>query len=160
MHLHEGPGDILVFLPGSEDCEIACKLCVSKLQELVAKGKSVPGMVIYPLYGALSTEDQSRIFERAPENTRKLIFATNIAETSLTIDGIGFVIDSGYVKQKCYNPRTGMDALLIIPISKVQAIQRAGRAGRTQPGKCYRMYSEQFFTQQMIQTTVPEILRV
>jgi len=116
MHLHEGPGDILVFLPGSEDCEIACKLCIKKLQELLSKGKEVPSMLIYPLYGAQSSEDQARVFERAPENTRKLIFATNIAETSLTIDGIGFVIDSGYVKQKCYNPRTGMVPMLLIPI--------------------------------------------
>jgi len=160
MHLHEGPGDILVFLPGSEDCEMACKLCISKLQELISREKEVPSMVIYPLYGAQNCEDQARVFEKPPEHHRKLIFSTNIAETSLTIDGIGFVIDSGYVKQKCYNPRTGMDALLIVPISKVQAIQRAGRAGRTQAGKCYRMFSEQFFKEQMVEYTIPEILRV
>jgi ATP-dependent RNA helicase DHX8/PRP22 len=108
MHMHEGPGDILIFLPGSEDCEIACKMCITKLQELVARQKEVPSMVIYPLYGAQACEDQTRVFERPPEHHRKLIFSTNIAETSLTIDGIGFVIDCGYVKQKCYNPRTGM----------------------------------------------------
>lgn len=85
------------------------------------------------------------MFEKLEDHIRKLIFATNIAETSLTIDNIGYVIDCGYVKQKNYNPRTNMDALLTVPISKVQAIQRAGRAGRTQPGKCYRMYSEAFF---------------
>lgn len=160
MHLHEGPGDVLVFLAGSEDCEAASRLCFEKLQELANKGKEVPPMVIYPLYGAQSSEDQARVFEPAPEGARKLVFATNIAETSITINGIGFVVDSGYVKQKNYNPRTGMDALLLVPISRVQAIQRAGRAGRTQPGKCYRMYSEQFFNEQMIESTVPEILRV
>jgi len=113
MHMHEGPGDILIFLPGSEDCEMACKLCVTKLQELVARGKEVPSMVIYPLYGAQACEDQSRVFEKPPENHRKLIFSTNIAETSLTIDGVGFVVDSGYVKQKCYNPRTGMVNIIL-----------------------------------------------
>lgn len=76
-------------------------------------------MMIYALYGALSSDDQNRVFERPPPDTRKIIFATNIAETSLTIDGIAFVVDSGYVKQKCYNPRTGMDQLLVVPISKV-----------------------------------------
>ena len=72
MHLHEGPGDILVFLPGSEDCEIACKLCVTRLQDLLSLGKEVPSMLIYPLYGAQNSEDQSRVFEKAPKNTRKV----------------------------------------------------------------------------------------
>ncbi len=120
MHMHEGPGDILVFLPGSEDCEMACKLCITKLQELIARNKEVPSMVIYPLYGAQACEDQSRVFDKPPENHRKLIFSTNIAETSLTIDGVGFVIDSGYVKQKCYNPRTGM----VIKIDSIIAFKR------------------------------------
>jgi len=108
MHLHEDPGDILVFLTGSEECELASKLCYIKLQELLNKGREVPSMLIYTLYGAQSSEDQTKVFAHAPKNTRKLVFSTNIAETSLTIDGIGFVIDCGYVKQKHYNPRTGM----------------------------------------------------
>ena len=78
----------------------------------------------------------------------------------MTIDGIGFVVDCGYVKQKQYNPKTGMDRLVVVPISQVQAVQRMGRAGRTQAGKCYRMYSSKFFKEQMTKTTVPEILRV
>ena len=100
------------------------------------------------------------MFTKTPENCRKVTFSTNIAETSLTIDGVGFVIDCGYVKQKCYNPRTGMDSLIVVPISKVQAIQRQGRAGRTQPGKSYQLYSEKFFKEDMKDYTVPEILRV
>ena len=108
MHLHEDPGDILVFLTGSEECELASKLCYLKLQDLLNKGREVPSMLIYTLYGAQSSEDQAKVFAQAPENTRKLVFSTNIAETSLTINGIGFVIDCGYVKQKHYNPRTGM----------------------------------------------------
>jgi HrpA-like RNA helicase len=142
MHLHEGPGDILVFLTGSEECEQAAKLCYQKLEGLMQQGMQVPGMVIYSLYGSQASDEQARVFEKLEAHIRKLIFSTNIAETSLTIDNIGFVIDSGFVKQKCYNPRTGMDALIVVPISRVQAIQRAGRAGRTQPGKCYRMYTE------------------
>jgi ATP-dependent RNA helicase DHX8/PRP22 len=102
--------------------------------------------LIYALYGAQSAKDQSRVFEKPEDpNTRKIVFSTNIAETSLTIDGVGFVIDCGYVKQKQYNPKTGMDRLVVVPISQVQAVQRMGRAGRTQEGKCYRMYSSKFF---------------
>lgn len=160
IHLHEGPGHILSFLTGFEECEQACKLCYQKLEELKSKGKKVPPMIIMPLYGAQNTDEQAVVFEKAPENCRKLIFSTNIAETSLTVDGIGYVIDSGYVKQKIFNPRTSIDSLTIIPISKVQALQRAGRAGRTGPGKCIRLYTEQFFETQMPKITVPEILRV
>ena len=89
-------------------------------------------MIIYSFYGALSNEDQAKVFEKTPEGIRKVVYSTNIAETSLTINGIAFVVDSGYVKQKTYNPKTNMDSLVTIPISKVQAIQRKGRAGRTQ----------------------------
>ena len=113
-----------------------------------------------PLYGAQNTDEQSKVFDKAPDNCRKLIFSTNIAETSLTVDGIGYVIDCGYVKQKIYNPKTNMDSLMVVPISRVQAIQRAGRAGRTGPGKCIRLYTESFFESQMSKVTMPEILRV
>lgn len=113
------------------------------------------------MYGAQSSKDQSSVFDKPDDpNIRKIIYSTNIAETSLTIDGVGFVVDCGYVKQKQYNPKTGMDRLVIVPISQVQAVQRMGRAGRTQPGKCFRMYSSKFFKEQMTKTTVPEILRV
>ena len=160
MHIHEDSGDILVFQTGSEECELAVSLCYKKLDELQKMNKPVASCLIYALYGSQSNEDQAQVFEMAPEDTRKIIFSTNIAETSLTIDGIGFVIDCGYVKQKQYNPRSGMDCQVTVPISKVQAIQRAGRAGRTQSGKCYRMYSEKVFKEQMENITVPEILRV
>ena len=90
---------------------------------------------------------------------RKIIFATNIAETSLTVDGIGFVVDAGVVKQKHFNDKTGLEQLQVVSISQVQAIQRAGRAGRTQRGKCYRLYTEDFFHRNFKKETVPEILR-
>ena len=160
IHLHEGPGHILAFLTGFEECEKACKMTFNILEDLSKKGKKVPPMNIMPLYGAQNTEDQSKIFEKTKNGCRKLIFCTNIAETSLTVDGIGYVIDCGYVKQKIYNHKTSMDSLMIVPISKVQAKQRSGRAGRTGPGKCLRIYTEQFYKNSMTDIIVPEILRV
>ena len=91
--------------------------------------------------------------------SRKVVIATNIAETSLTIDGIYYVVDPGFVKQKVYNSKTGMDALVVTPISQAQAKQRAGRAGRTGPGKCYRLYTERAYRDEMLATPVPEIQR-
>jgi len=85
---------------------------------------------------------QAKIFQAAPDGMRKCVVATNIAETSLTIDGILFVVDPGYCKLKVFNPRIGMDALSVFPISQASANQRKGRAGRTGPGQCYRLYSE------------------
>lgn len=90
---------------------------------------------------------------------RKCIVATNIAETSLTVDGIMFVIDSGYCKLKVFNPRIGMDALQIYPISQANANQRSGRAGRTGPGQCFRLYTQSAYKNELLTTTVPEIQR-
>ena len=100
-----------------------------------------------------------RIFDPAPPGCRKVVIATNIAETSLTIDGIFYVVDPGFVKQKVYNSKAGIDALVVVPISQAQAKQRQGRAGRTGPGKCYRLYTERAFTDEMLPTAVPEIQR-
>ena len=90
---------------------------------------------------------------------RKLVVSTNIAETSLTIDGVVFVIDPGFSKQKVYNPRIRVESLLVSPISKASAQQRAGRAGRTKPGKCFRLYTEKAYKNEMQDNTYPEILR-
>ncbi|KAK2496562.1 hypothetical protein MC885_004731, partial [Smutsia gigantea] len=89
----------------------------------------------------------------------QVVIATNIAETSLTIDGIYYVVDPGFVKQKVYNSKTGIDQLVVTPISQAQAKQRAGRAGRTGPGKCYRLYTERAYRDEMLTTNVPEIQR-
>ncbi|RYR64020.1 hypothetical protein Ahy_A03g010179 isoform E [Arachis hypogaea] len=102
---------------------------------------------------------QVRVFNPPPPSCRRIIVATNIAETSLTVDGVVYVIDSGYVKQRQYNPSTGMYSLDIVQISKVQANQRAGRAGRTRPGKCYRLYPSQVYNDEFLDVTVPEIQR-
>ena len=98
------------------------------------------------------------VFEPAPENHRKVIFSTNIAEASVTIDGIVYVIDSGFVKLRAYNPATGIETLTPTPVSQASATQRAGRAGRTKPGKCYRLYTEATFGT-LPPSTVPEIQR-
>jgi ATP-dependent RNA helicase DHX8/PRP22 len=115
--------------------------------------------MILPIYGALPSEVASRIFEPAPNGTRKVVIATNIAETSLTIDGIYYVVDPGFVKQSSYDGKLGMDRLQITPISQAQARQRSGRAGRTGPGKCFRLYTEAAFQNEMLPTTIPEIQR-
>merc|ERR1712054_707042 len=90
---------------------------------------------------------------------RKIVFSTNIAETSLTIDGIVYVVDPGFAKQKVYNPRIRVESLLVSPISKASAHQRAGRAGRTRPGKCFRLYTEKAYKKELMEQTYPEILR-
>ncbi|OMH81146.1 ATP-dependent RNA helicase DHX8, partial [Zancudomyces culisetae] len=99
-----------------------------------ALGSMVPELIILPVYSSLPSEMQSRIFEPAPPGSRKLVIATNIAETSITIDGIYYVVDPGFVKQNIYDPKAGMDQLVVTPISQAQARQRSGRAGRTGPG--------------------------
>ena len=159
IHLHEGPGDILAFLTGSDECEKAKALCFETLQRLVGQGKPVASMLILALYGAMSGEEQAKVFKPTPRDCRKVVFSTNISETSITVDGIGFVIDCGYVKQKQHNPSNSLDALVVVPISKQQAKQRMGRAGRTQAGKCFRLYSESFYNEQMKECITAEIHR-
>ena len=120
---------------------------------------SIPPMIILPAFGAQTYEQQQRIFEQAPEGCRKVVIATNIAEASLTIDGIYYVVDSGFCKQSVYNPKTGMDSLIVTPISQDSANQRAGRAGRTGPGKCYRLYTQSAYQNEMLPSSIPEIQR-
>lgn len=156
IHLTEPPGDILVFLTGQEEIETACEILYERMKSL---GPEVPELIILPVYSALPSEMQTRIFDPAPPGSRKVVIATNIAETSLTIDGVYYVVDPGFVKQKVYNSKTGFDSLVVSPISQAQAKQRAGRAGRTGPGKCYRLYTERAYRDEMLSTAVPEIQR-
>ncbi|KKY22326.1 putative atp-dependent rna helicase dhx8 [Diplodia seriata] len=156
IHLTEPPGDILLFLTGKEEIDTSCEILFERMKAL---GPGVPELIILPIYGALPSEVASRIFEPAPSGGRKVVIATNIAETSITIDGIYFVVDPGFVKQTAYDPKLGMDRLQVTPISQAQAKQRAGRAGRTGPGKCFRLYTEAAFQSEMLPTTIPEIQR-
>merc|ERR1719414_1510578 len=107
----------------------------------------------------LPSDLQAKIFQKAPDGLRKCVVATNIAETSLTLDGIMYVIDCGYCKMKVYNPRIGMDALAVFPVSQANSNQRSGRAGRTGPGQCYRLYTERQYREELLESSVPEIQR-
>lgn len=163
IHMCEPPGDILVFLTGEEEIEDACRKIGKEIANL---GDQVGPIKPVPLYSTLPPAMQQKIFEAAPPPAkeggppgRKIVVSTNIAETSLTIDGIVYVIDPGFAKQKVYNPRVRVESLLVSPISKASAHQRAGRAGRTQPGKCFRLYTEKSFHNDLQPQTYPEILR-
>ncbi|KAL9949934.1 hypothetical protein ACHAQF_000184 [Verticillium nonalfalfae] len=156
IHLTEPPGDILLFLTGQEEIDTSCEILFERMKAL---GPNVPELLILPVYSALPNEMQSRIFDPAPPGCRKVVIATNIAETSITIDNIYFVVDPGFVKQNAYDPKLGMDSLVVTPISQAQANQRAGRAGRTGPGKCFRLYTEAAYQSEMLPTTIPEIQR-
>nr|XP_023024315.1 pre-mRNA-splicing factor ATP-dependent RNA helicase PRP16 isoform X1 [Leptinotarsa decemlineata] len=155
IHLQPPSGDILIFMPGQEDIEVTCEVLSERLGEI----DNAPELSILPIYSQLPSDLQAKIFQKAPEGIRKCVVATNIAETSLTVDGIIFVIDAGYCKLKVYNPRIGMDALQIYPISQANANQRSGRAGRTGPGQAFRLYTERQYKEELLITTVPEIQR-
>lgn len=155
IHVSQGPGDILVFMTGQEDIECTCQVIAERLEQLNNPEK----LVILPIYSQMPADLQAKIFERAENGIRKCVVATNIAETSLTVDGIMYVVDTGYSKLKVYNPRMGMDALQITPISQANANQRSGRAGRTGPGTAWRMYTEYAYRNEMFLQTIPEIQR-
>ncbi|PSR72548.1 hypothetical protein PHLCEN_2v11541 [Hermanssonia centrifuga] len=156
IHLSEPPGDVLLFLTGQEEIDTTCEILYERMKAL---GPKVPELMILPIYSALPSEVQSRVFEPTPPGARKVVVATNVAETSLTIPGIYYVIDPGFSKQNAYDPRLGMDSLVVMPISQAQARQRAGRAGRTGPGKCYRLYTEAAFRNEMLPNSIPDIQR-
>ena len=170
IHIHttepHASGDILLFLTGEEEIEEACRKLKFEMGSRQGKSIEYGELRPVPLYSSLPPAQQQRIFEPAPGPTRpngpsgrKIIVSTNIAETSLTIDGIVYVIDPGFCKQKVYNPRIRVESLLVSPISKASAQQRTGRAGRTRPGKCFRLYTEQAFNTSLEAQTHPEILR-
>ncbi|PPS98252.1 Pre-mRNA splicing factor ATP-dependent RNA helicase [Cryptosporidium hominis] len=163
IHENEVPGDILLFLTGEEEIEQAkqrLEFLSSPLEEQFGE------LVIIPLYSSLPPYKQQKIFDKTPgpkypggPTGRKVVISTNIAETSVTIDGIVYVIDPGFSKQKVYNPRTRVESLLVSPISKASAKQRMGRAGRTKEGKCFRLYTKEAFESELADQTHPEILR-
>lgn len=155
IHTKEPDGDILVFLTGREEIDRAVQAISERAAGLHPRSQTLMPL---PLYAGLSTEQQMYVFEPAQENTRKVIFSTNIAEASLTIDGILYVVDCGFVKLRAYNPTMGIETLTATPISKASATQRSGRAGRTKPGKCFRLYTEPNF-RSLPESTIPEIQR-
>ncbi|XP_024084706.1 putative ATP-dependent RNA helicase DHX33 isoform X2 [Cimex lectularius] len=147
--------DILVFLTGQEEIEsMTANIRAIQKDELCVG----PNIRVFPLYAALCSNKQMEIFQPCNPNTRKIILSTNIAETSVTISGIKYVIDSGMVKQKIHHPATGLDILKVLNISQAQAWQRTGRAGRESEGFCYRIYTKEEYDG-MLPNSVPEILR-
>lgn len=157
IHLSQPRGDILLFLTGQDEIE----MCELQLQDTARKLHGKGGeMIICPIYANLPTDLQTKAFMETPPGARKVVLATNIAETSITIDGIAYVIDPGYVKENVYNPRTGMESLVVTPCSRASANQRAGRAGRTGPGKAFRLFTKHAYYSELEPNTTPEIQRV
>lgn len=157
IHATQPLGDILVFLTGQEEIETCQELLSDRIRRL---GSKVKELIILPVYANLPTDMQAKIFEPTPPGARKVILATNIAETSLTIDNIIYVIDPGFAKQNHFNSRTGMESLMVVPISKASANQRAGRAGRVAAGKCFRLYTAWSYKHELEDNTIPEIQRI
>lgn len=154
IHQEEGPGDILVFLTGKDDIESVWQMLSDKVDETYSKNGDLK---VLPLHGGLPMEDQMKVF--SPDRScRNVILSTNIAEASVTIPGIVYVIDSGFVKLKSYNPLTSMESLIIAPISQASADQRAGRAGRITNGKAYRLYTFDGFSS-LAKQSIPEMQR-
>lgn len=150
------PGDILIFLPGQD----AIETCVETLREYVAAAEGqIRPLLILPIYSSLPPKEQARIYEPTPVGTRKVVIATNIAETSITIDGVVYVVDCGLCKQDYYNPRAMVEELRVVPTSQASATQRTGRAGRTQRGECFRLFTVYTFKNELPPETVPEIMR-
>ncbi len=151
-----GRKDILAFLTGQEEIESAQRLIEEYATTL---GPKLPKVKVFPLFGQLSMEAQHEAFQPIKGGaTRKIVLATNIAETSVTVPGVRYVVDCGKSKVKQFRSRLGMESLLAKPISKSSAIQRAGRAGREGPGKCFRLYTEETY-ETLQKTDLPEILR-
>lgn len=151
IHKSEGDGDVLVFLTTPAETERA--------QECMLADLSIrDSIVCLVLHGRLQPEDQQLVFEQTPRGKRKIVFATNSAETSITIPNIRYVVDSGMVKEKQYDREKNVSQLKIASVNKSSAEQRMGRAGRTHPGKCYRLYTEEDYIS-MDDEMKPEILR-
>ncbi|CAG9770467.1 unnamed protein product [Ceutorhynchus assimilis] len=157
IHVTQPLGDVLVFLTGQEEIET----CQESLQDRLRRlGSKVRELIILPVYANLPSDMQAKIFDPTPPGARKVVLATNIAETSLTIDNIIYVIDPGFAKQNHFNSRTSMESLMVVPISKASANQRAGRAGRVAAGKCFRLYTAWSYKHELEENTVPEIQRI
>ncbi|XP_005103973.1 probable ATP-dependent RNA helicase DHX35 [Aplysia californica] len=155
IHFNERPGDIIVFLTGMNEVDDVVSQLISEARKLK---KDSMKMRVLPMHGSLPAAEQMKVFERTSKYTRKIVVATNIAETSITIPGITYIVDTGFVKLKAYNPKSGIESLVIIPVSQASANQRAGRAGRVRAGKAYRLYTEEEFDKLPV-STAPEMQR-
>uniref|UniRef100_A0A8C5F0P9 RNA helicase n=1 Tax=Gopherus evgoodei TaxID=1825980 RepID=A0A8C5F0P9_9SAUR len=151
------PGAVLIFLPGLAEI----KMLYEQLQSnALFSNRHSKRCVVYPLHSSLSSEDQQSVFLKPPVGVTKIIISTNIAETSITIDDVVFVIDSGKMKEKRYDPSKGMESLEDTFVSKANALQRKGRAGRVASGVCFHLFSSHHYTHQLVKQQLPEIQRV
>ncbi|XP_045430326.1 probable ATP-dependent RNA helicase DHX35 isoform X3 [Pipistrellus kuhlii] len=157
IHQTEGDGDILAFLTGQEEVETVVSMLIEQARALGRTGMK-RHLRILPMYAGLPSFEQMKVFERVSRSVRKVTVATNVAETSITISGVVYVIDCGFMKLRAYNPRTAIECLVVVPVSQASANQRAGRGGRSRSGKCYRLYTEEAFDK-LPQSTVPEMQR-
>ena len=157
IHVNMPPGDVLLFLTGQEEIDKAVQR-INKETQSMGEG-ACPYIQVVPLYASLPPAMQARVFQSHAANVRRVIVSTNVAETSVTVPGIVYVIDPGVVKQIEYDAMTGMETLKVVPISAVQAKQRAGRAGRTQRGHCFRLYTKENLELDMPKIQKPEIQR-
>jgi ATP-dependent RNA helicase DDX35 len=154
IHRHESMGDVLCFLPTGEDIDQVVRLAEEAFQDDLSR------VEFLPLYGTLPQHVLSRVFQpKQKDSKRRFIFATNIAETSVTVPNISFVVDAGLVKLPYFDPVTGLERLIVHETSQASAAQRSGRAGRIRPGKCFRLYTEAFLVEKMMAHTPPEMLR-
>jgi ATP-dependent RNA helicase DHX8/PRP22 len=155
IHVEEERGDILCFLTGKEQIDDAVKVLKERSRALPA---SADKLLPCPLYAQLPPSEQQVAFEPPPAGTRKVVLATNIAESSITIEGIRYVVDTGLVKSKVFEPKSLIESLHEVPISRAQCQQRTGRAGRVAAGKSYRLFTEEQFEELSV-SAVPEIKR-
>ena len=156
--LTDGAGNVLVFLTGQSEIESVRAALDERATNLRLAHPNGAQILVCAIYAAMPSEQQLEAFKPSPLGVRKIILATNIAESSITIDGVQFVVDCGFVKVRGFQASTGMECLLVVPTSQQQAWQRAGRAGRSSAGKCYRLYTEDSFSE-LAQHAVPEIQR-
>jgi ATP-dependent RNA helicase DDX35 len=159
IHKFEAPGDVLVFLTGQEEIESFIQILNERADDPQLRSASLRLRAL-PIYAGLPWERQAAVFEAPAPRTRKVVVATNIAETSITIDGIAYVVDCGFVKVRVFNARLGIEQLVVVPISQAAAKQRAGRAGRNRPGKAFRLYTEETLEKLLAPSQTPEIQRV
>ncbi|KAG8466897.1 hypothetical protein KFE25_008276 [Diacronema lutheri] len=156
IHLTQPAGDVLVFFTGQEEIEAAMEALAQRTRGF---GTKLGELLVLPIYANLPSDMQAKIFEKTPPGARKVVLATNIAETSITIDNIVYVIDPGFVKMNSYNPRSGVESLIVTPCARSQANQRAGRSGRVAPGKCFRLYTKWAYLHELDDNVIPEIQR-
>ena len=155
IHNNESAGDILAFLTGQDEVEHVVSLLIQEAKQL---NKSDMKMWVLPMYGSLPASEQMKVFQRISRSTRKIVIATNIAEASITISGVVYIVDCGFVKFRAYNPQSGVETLVVVPVSQASSEQRAGRAGRSRSGKVYRLYTGEYYST-LPRITVPEMQR-